>query len=460
MAICINQCYDVIIIGAGPGGIAAAVHAAEHGLSVCIVEKDKVGGTCLHRGCIPTKVLIETAGLMKKLKSVQEFGITINDITLSWNAVVSRSQRIIQRLQQGVESLLKNKNITVVPGKAAFETATRVRVEQTQGNTIIDGKHIIIAAGSLPKQMQLCPFDGNAILSSDEALMLADLPQSIGVIGGGALGVELADMFSLFGVTVVLIEMMPHLLPQADSDISQALETIFKKRGIRLICGQCLSGVRQRETGCEVSFEGETPHSLTVSKVIVAAGRMPAIAGLGLERISIVPNKGFIPVNDRMETSCPRVYAIGDVINTPQYAHVAAAEGVHAVRAILGDAPPPIDYHAVPSVVFTNPPIASVGLPEHSVVSPPDHADSVVTKKPCMANAKNLIAGSTEGFIKTIRDSNTGILRGAHIIGYDAPELIHEYVIALAAHIPAGIFRSIIHAHPTHAESLWEAFQE
>ncbi|MBI4583573.1 MAG: dihydrolipoyl dehydrogenase [Planctomycetes bacterium] len=452
---------DLVVIGSGPGGYVAAIRAAQLGMSVVLVEKDpKPGGCCLHRGCIPTKALLHTAELLQHFKESARHGLRVDNVQLDILEVHNQKDAVVQKLARGIEGLLKKNRILFKTGVGKIAGPGTVAVQEANGKSEpIAARNILIATGSVPASLPAAPFDGRNILSSDHILELKKVPASIAIIGAGAVGVEFASIYSSFGSKVHLIELLPQILPLEDPDIAQALTRSFRARGIEVLTQARLESARVDDKSGSVRSRVQKSaggaEEIQTEILLVAAGRKPVTEGLGLEAAGIRLEKGFIPVNSWCETAKPGIYAIGDVIDTPQLAHVASAEGILAVERMAGRDRQPLDYRLTPSCTYCYPEVASVGWTE-PVARKQGH-DVRVGKFPFAALGKASILGETEGFVKIVADGKYDEILGVHMIGPRATDLIAEACAAMQLEATVEELSRTIHPHPTLSESLMEA---
>ena len=449
---------DLIVLGSGPGGYVAAIRAAQLGLRTAVVEKDpKFGGTCLHRGCIPTKALLHTAAVLESIRSAGDLGIQLESApTLDVAQAQARKQQVVDKNAKGIEFLFKKNKITGIHGRGHLVSANEVAVEKDGETTVYRAGKILLATGSVPREIPVAPTDGTRILNSDHILELDRVPSSLAVLGGGAVGTELASVFASFGSKVTLIEMLPRILPMEDEEVSKELRRVLKKRGIDVRTGLRLTDVdTSRETVRLTTVEGDKTSHLEAEMLLVAVGRAPVSQDLGLEELGIVLDRGYVQVNELMQTAVPGIYAIGDLVNTPWLAHVASSEGILAVEHMAGEDVRPINYDHVPSCTYCEPEVASVGLTEAQAR---ERGYDVVTGKfPFTALAKAAILGKPQGFVKVVRENRYDELLGVHIVGAHATDLIAEACVALRVEATTEeLFRSI-HAHPTLSEAVAEA---
>ncbi len=440
----------LLIIGAGPGGYVAAIRAAQLGLAPVVIEKTAaLGGTCLNWGCIPAKALIRAAEAYEEAKEARRFGIHAEP-TFMWSEVVAHAKGAVAKNNKGIEFLFKKHAIRVIRGEARFAGPKTVTV----GAETYTADHIIIATGSTVKSLPHLPVDGADIWSSDQALFCETLPKSIAIIGAGAIGVEFAYIFSVFGVEVHLIEALDRLVPLEDGEISRELLKEFRKRKMKCYPGTCVEKAEKTDGGMVVTLSDGK--SITVEKILSAVGRRPNSAPLDLAVTGIETDpRGFIPVNEHYETKVPGIYAIGDLIATPMLAHTAEHEGIHAVEHLAGLHPHPIDYRQNPGCTFCEPAIASVGLAEEKAKEL--GIAYTVGRFPFAANGKAVASGTTAGFVKVLIAADTHELLGAHIIGHGATDLIAEFLPALRLKAKAEEIVASIHPHPTLCEASLEA---
>jgi len=473
--------FDLIIIGSGPGGYVAGIRAGQLGLKVAVVEKDpKLGGTCLHRGCIPTKALLHTAALLDEIRGVAEHGIQVSAPTLDIARAHDRKRKVVDKNARGIESLFKKyKVIPMLQGTGRLVAPHQVEVDGKEGKRVFTTRFVIIATGSVPRDVPIAPADGERVLNSDHVLLLERVPKSIAVLGAGAVGTEFASLYASFGSEVTLIEMLPRVLPIEDEEVSAELERALRKRKIKVLTGARLTGSERTEAGVRLTIERQgkagakapaaagtketsgTPETSETSAIIEAelllsaVGRSPVTGGIGLEALGIELERGYVKVNPLMQTNLPHVYAIGDVVNTPWLAHVASAEGILAVEHMAGEPVRPLNYDQVPSCTYCDPEVGSVGLSEARARE--RGYDVAVGKFPFTALAKAAIVGHTAGFVKVVRETKYDELLGVHIIGASATDLIAEACAALHLEATDEELLRTIHAHPTMSEAVGEA---
>src|SRR5271157_5892985 len=456
--------YDVVVLGSGPGGYSAAVRAGQYGLKTAIVEKDpKLGGTCLHVGCIPTKALLHTADMWHFATHSADEGISIDKPTLNYPKVIERKNGIVQKHAKGVEFLMKKNKIEWIKGYATIKSVQgdvqKIEVKSDQGTQTLETKNILIATGSEARMLPGLKPDPEFILTNIEVLNLTQVPKSLMIIGAGAVGVEFASMFRRFGSEVSLFEMLPRIVPVEDEEVSKELERVFRKSGIRVETGAKCDNVQKtgKSVKMKVTLSNGKVEDVEAEKLLVAVGRAPNTANIGLENTKVQVDRGFIKVNEYQQTAEPGVYAIGDVVaGTPQLAHVASAQGMVAVAKMAGKPTTPINRNRIPGATYTEPGIGSVGLTEAQARAA--GYDVKIGKFPFSANSKASILGSHDGFVKVVADAKYGEILGVHIIGPQAYELIAEAVAAMQAEATVETMMATIHAHPTLYEALGEAF--
>ena len=448
---------DLIVIGSGPGGYVAGIRAAQLGLSVAVVERDpKFGGTCLHRGCIPTKALLHTAELLGDIRSAGKFGIDVGDAAVDLDGAHAYKDKVVDKNAKGIEFLFKKNKVEGLHGTGRIVGPNEVEVEGPDGKSVHRAHNILVATGSVPRDIPPAPVDGERVLNSDHILKIPQVPESLIVLGAGAVGTEFASIFAAFGSTVTLVEMLPRVLPIEDEEVSAELQKVFRKRGIRVLTGVKLEEVKSSDGGVQAHLVGDgLDEWAEASKLLVAVGRAPVTGDLGLESIGLELDKGYVPVNGYMQTEVPSVYAIGDVVRTPWLAHVASAEGILAVEHMAGEEARPLNYDLVPSVTYCEPEVGSVGLTE-AAAREAGH-DVAVGKFPMSALGKASILGKTDGFVKVVRETRYDQLLGVHIIGAHATDLIAEACVALQLESTTEELFRTIHAHPTLSESVAEA---
>ncbi len=453
-----EQAYQLIVIGSGPGGYVAAIRARQLGLSVLLVEKDPhFGGTCLHRGCIPTKALLHSAEVLEQMASSQRFGVRLEgSAALDLDLLHGYRDGVVDKNARGIAHLLRKNGVDTVHGRGRLLAPGRVEVVGPEGSAVYEAASVLLATGSIPTQIPIARADGRAILTSDDALRMTRVPESIAILGGGAVGVEFASIYRSFGAEVSLIEMLPRLLPQEDEDVSAHLERSLRKRGIDMYLGTRLGSVERRQGGVSLRLEGEKEQSILEAEcILIAVGRTPVVQDLGLEGVGVTLDAGRVVVDEMMRTTCAGVYAIGDLVPTPWLAHVASAEGIVAVEHIAGHDPSPVDYPNIPSCTYSHPEVASAGLTETQAKQAGYEVET--GRFPFQASGKAAILGDTDGFVKVVRETVYDELLGVHIIGPHATDLIAEACVALRVESTTEELIRTVHAHPTLSEAVAEA---
>lgn len=448
--------YDVVIIGAGPGGYVAGIRASQLGLKVCIIEKDKPGGVCLNWGCIPSKSLIHQAHLYSDRRELEQMGVAIDTRNFDYSRVQRKSREATQKLSAGVEFLLKKNKVEFIQGTARIISRNRV-VIQGSGKTL-ECRNIIIATGSRPAIIPAFEFDEKQVLSSTGILAMTKLPESLIILGAGAIGCEFAYVMNSFGVNVTLVEMAHHILPFEDAEVAGLLENTFKKSGIRVLTATRAVSLEKMADKVVVELAGGDgkQQKMEAEKALCVFGRRPNTDDIGLDTIGLKTEKGYIPVGDYYETSVKGVFAIGDVVATPLLAHVASKEGEIAVEYIAGRKPKSrIDMNSIPSAIYCEPQVASFGLREEQAKEKRIPYKKVLF--PYKAVGKAVAIGQAEGMAKLLYDPETQEILGCHIIGRDATELIHEVMLAKSSELLPEDIASMVHAHPTISEVLMEA---
>ena len=450
--------FDFTVIGSGPGGYVAAIRAAQLGLRAAVVEMAPLpGGTCLHSGCIPTKALLQAAETLDGAHAAARFGVTIPSADVDLPSLNAYKERIVQSNAKGIQYLLKKNGITAFAGRGRVAAPGRVEVTRPDAPpAIIETRAIVLATGSTVRALPGIEFDGDRIISSDDAVAMARLPASIVVLGAGAVGVEFASIYASFGAQVTLVELLPRLLPLEDADLGAELEKAFRARKIAVHTNTRVEEVDLDGDGVRItaSTDGE-PLGLAAETLLVAVGRAPRTDDLGLDDAGVRLKDGFVEVDEMMQTAQPGIYAIGDIVNTPMLAHVASHEGIVAAEHAAGSPPQPLNYDKVPSCTYCAPEVASVGLSEEEARR--RGHDVAVGSFPFSAIGKAKILNDTRGFVKLVSDKQYDEVLGVHIIGAHATELIAEASAALSLEATAESLFHAVHAHPTLAEALAEA---
>ncbi|HTR48760.1 MAG TPA: dihydrolipoyl dehydrogenase [Verrucomicrobiae bacterium] len=452
--------YDLVIIGSGPGGYVAAIRASQWGLKTAVVEKDPfLGGTCLHVGCIPTKVFLHHADIYDNFKRAEEFGFEVKDVKINWPSMLARKKKIVDKHAGGIGMLFKKNKVDSITGWGRIAGPGRVSVEKDGKTTEIETTYTMVATGSDARSLPGVKIDGSTILTNREILQLDAIPKSLVVVGAGAVGVEFASIFRTFGSDVTILEALPRIVPLEDEEISAELEKSFKKKGIKIETGAKVSSVEKDAKGATIAFTDKAgkPQTINAERVLIGVGRRPMTETIGLEKTKAQVERGFIHTNEYLETAEPRLYAIGDIVaGLPQLAHAASMEGIIAVGRMAGKAVQPFDKKRCPAATYCEPQIGSIGLTEKQAR---DAGFDVKTGKfPFLGNSKATILGQHEGFIKVVAEAKYGEILGVHAIGPLATEIIAEPVAALGLEATLDDMAATIHAHPTVWEAMGDAF--
>ena len=452
-----DQQYDVVIIGSGPGGYVAGIRAGQLGMRVAVVEKDPfIGGTCTHRGCIPTKALLENADVWNHIQKAKEFGITVGDTRLDFKAGQDRKQAVVDKNAKGIEFLFKKNKVERLTGFGRVVNRNTVDVDGKQVTT----KNIILAMGSVPKDLPHIKADGKRIINSDHILQLTEVPKSMLVIGAGAVGCEFASIFARFGTKTTIVEVMPQLLPLEDEEVAKEFTRQFKKKGIDVFIDAKVLSCEVTDSGVKSVVEAKGKQQTIETDIVLSAtGRAPVTSNCGLEKTKVkLDQRGFVQVDPLMRTGEEGIYAIGDIVPTPMLAHCASFEGILAVEHIKGLEVRPINYDHVPNCTYTDPEVASVGLTEAKAK---ERGYDVKTGKfPFTANSKARILGESGGMVKIVSDKKYDELLGMHIVGPKATELIVEACAALELEATTESIAKTMHAHPTLSEAIMEAAED
>ena len=451
--------YDLLIIGGGPGGYVAAIKGAQLGLSVGLIERDKVGGACLHKGCIPTKALIQSTHVYELFKRSKEFGIATKGVTANFSEFHKRKQSIVNRLFGGVEHLLKKNKVDLLKGTGQIVSPGKVLVKDgSKTKEEVSAKNIIIATGSAPVVFKGLPHDKENVLTSDDILELKEIPSSLLIIGGGSVGIEFAYIYNALGCEVTVIEVMDEILPTSDKDVGSALRRSLSKKGIKFLTQTELTHIEIIENSVETTVkknDGET-ETFQSEKVLLAMGRKPETEDSGLEALNLEFNGRFIDVDENMQTSQSGIYAIGDITGPPLLAHLASAQGLLVAHNIAGADYPPINDSTIPKVTYTNPQVASVGMTQEEAEMA-DY-DLKVARFPFISNGKAQTIGEEEGFIKVVTDKSSGEILGVHLIGHEVSELIGGMSLAMSLEATNLEVSANIFPHPTISEVFAEVF--
>ncbi|MCS0672372.1 dihydrolipoyl dehydrogenase [Cytobacillus firmus] len=460
------QEYDLVILGGGTGGYVAAIRASQLGLKTAIVEKGKLGGTCLHKGCIPSKALLRSAEVFATAKHSEDFGVVTSDVSINFSKVQERKNKIVDQLHKGVQHLMKQGKIDVfegtgrILGPSIFSPMPgTISVEMNNGdeNEMLIPKNVIVATGSRPRTLPGLDIDGQLVMTSDEALALEEVPSSIIIVGGGVIGIEWASMLSDFGADVTVIEYADRIIPTEDKEISKEMQRLMKKKRVKIVTGaKVLPETLQKGEGVTISAEVKgSQQEFSAEKLLVSVGRQANTEGIGIENTDIQIEKGFILANEYFQTKESHIYAIGDVIGGLQLAHVASHEGIVAVEHIAGKNPSPIDYSLVSKCIYSSPEAASVGLTEDEAK---EKGHNVKTGKfSFRAIGKALVFGESDGFVKIVADKDTDDILGVHMIGPHVTDMISEAGLARVLDATPWEVAHTIHPHPTLSEAIGEA---
>lgn len=446
--------FDLVVLGGGPGGYAAALYAGSAGLSVGLVEEQRVGGTCLHRGCVPAKELLQTAEVLRTVRGAAEFGVDAELRGLDLATSQRRKQGVVDKLTKGLESLLKGRKVTTFDGRGVVADGAACVVRLGSGEEV-RGEHLVVATGSAPRTIPGFDFDGTQVLSSDHVLELEIVPPRVAIIGGGAIGCEFASFLADVGSEVTVLEALPQILPGVDAQVAQVVARTFTKRGIKVQTGVTVTGLDRGASDLAVRFE--TPKGedrVVVDQVVVSVGRRPRSDGIGLEEAGIkVDDRGYVVVDPWMRTTVPDVFALGDLVAGPQLAHVAFAEAMVAVKTAMGEAAAPVDYEKVPWGIYSHPEVAFCGLTEEQAR---ERGHDVVTSVHRWGgNSRALILGEAEGLVKIVAQ-NGGPLLGVHMVGPWVTELLAEAYLSVNWEATAAEIGALVHAHPTLSELFGE----
>ncbi len=453
--------YDLVVIGGGPGGYTAAVRASQLGLKAAVVEREALGGICLNWGCIPTKALLRQAEVWRLIARAEEFGLAVEGASFDWKKIIARSRSTAEKLSRGVAYLMKKNGVDVVEGSGRIALTREVEVRDAQGKltAALKAQHILIATGSRPRSLPGIEIDGKHIISSREAMVLDKAPRSLAIVGAGAIGIEFAYFFNAFGTEVTLVEALPQILPREDEEVAAALSASLAKQGIDMATGAQIGGVDIDGKVAKLRYRcAGQERQLAADKILMAVGVSGNSEGLGLEALGVRVRAGLVEVDGRMQTNIPGIWAIGDVVGPPQLAHMAANEGIAAVEFMAGRERPLVDRAVVPSCIYCQPQVASVGMSEKEALA--QGIEIKVGRFPFAASGKALATGESEGFVKLVFGTQYGELLGAAIVGAEATELIAELGLALKLEATYEELLFTIHAHPTLSEAVMEAAGE
>ncbi len=446
--------FDVVVLGAGPGGYVAAIRAAQLGLKTAIIERDSVGGVCLNWGCIPSKSLLRNAEVVNLVNNAEEFGITFENLTYDFSKAISRSREVVDKLTSGVQYLLKKNQVELIEGTGKLTGPHELEIMENSRK--ITSENIIIATGARQRDIDSMPIDHHVVLNSRDALNMSEIPEDITIIGAGATGVEFAHIYRSYGAKVTLVEMMDRIIPNEDSEISESLKKSFTEREIDIKVGVAVKSIQASNgTALVTLIAKEEEHLITSNKVLVAVGVQPNTDKIGLEKVGITTNNGFISISENMETNVSGVYAIGDVTGKMLLAHVASAQAVTAVEYIAGLNPAPLDYQLMPRAIYCEPQVASFGMTEAQAKD--NGIETQIGKFPFSASGKAIALGHTEGIVKLVIDPEIGEILGAHMIGPEVTELLAELSMTKLLEGTTTELGWLVHPHPTISETLKEA---
>ena len=449
--------FDIIIIGSGPGGYVAAVRASQLGFKTAIVEKESLGGICLNWGCIPTKALLKSAQVFEYIQHAEDFGINVTKYNLNFVDVINRSRNVANNMSKGIDFLMKKNKITIINGTAILDKNKTVKViDSKKKETKYTANHIVISTGARSRELLNLKQNGKNIIGYREALNLKKIPQSMIIVGSGAIGVEFAYFYNAMGTKVTLIEYLPHILPNEDYDVSKELHKNLNKKGIRILTESTVEKVKTKSSISTIIMKTKDGEKkLNAEIILLAVGVTPNTENIGLEGLKMATENGKILTNKYYQTNVGGYYAIGDVIKGPALAHLASAEGIICIEKIAGKNPNPLDYGNIPNCTYCSPEVASVGLTEKAAQE--KGYELKVGKFPFSASGKASAAGHKEGFVKIIYDAKYGELLGAHMIGYNVTEMIAEIVVARKLETTGHEILKSVHPHPTMSESIMEA---
>ena len=453
-----NNKFDLIVIGSGPGGYVAAIRAAQLGMNVGVVEKEALGGICLNWGCIPTKALLKSAAVFEYIQHAENYGISVGKPKADFSKIIGRSREVANGMSKGIQFLFRKNKITTINGFGKLITANKVEVTDEKGEkSEYSAPHIILATGGRSRELPNLPQDGKRIIGYREALSLEKLPKSMVIVGAGAIGVEFAYFYNALGTEVTLIEYMPAIVPNEDADVSKELGRQFKKSGIKVLADTAVTEVDTKGRKCKVTFEkkGKAAETMECDVVLSAVGVSPNTENIGLELLGIETERGLVKVDEFYNTNVKGVYAIGDIVKGPALAHVASAEGIICVEKIAGHSPEPLNYNNIPGCTYCQPEIASVGYTEQQAKDA--GYELKVGKFPFSASGKASASGHKEGFVKVIFDAKYGEFLGAHLIGANVTEMIAEVVAARKLETTGHEIIKTVHPHPTMSEAIMEA---
>ena len=452
-----NSEYDVAIIGGGPGGYVAAIRAGQLGLKSCVIEKEALGGVCLNWGCIPSKALLKNAEIVSYVHRADQFGLRFDNFEADYGVAVKRSRQVVDRMTRGIGFLLRKNNVEHIAGAGRISAPNAIDVTAGDGRTSrVRARNIIIATGARPRSIPPLPVDGERIITSRESIVADDVPASIAIVGGGAIGVEFAYIYKMYGADVTVIELLPHLVPNEDEEICQQLERAFTRHGIKMQTGAGVTGAQADASGVTLTVEKDgVAETSRYDKVLVAIGVQPNTENLGLETVGVATERGYISIDDRMATNVPGIYAVGDVTGKLALAHVASAQGVTAVEAIAGEETQPLNYAFMPRATYCHPQVASFGLTEAQARE--QGYDVKIGRFNAQASGKAVAMGENDGLVKLVIDANYGEILGGHMCGPEVTELLGELSMTKLLEGTTLELGWAVHAHPTIAEMVHEA---
>jgi len=446
--------FDVVVVGGGPGGYVAAIRAAQLKLKTALIERDTLGGICLNWGCIPSKALLRNAELLQLFHHAGDFGFTVQVQDASLDPAITRSRQLVRQMVDGVRFLLRKHAVSVLQGNAYL--TSRNEVEVRPDGERLHGRNIVLATGARTRELPGLPVDGVNVMTSREALELRSTPHSVVIVGGGSVGGEFAYLYRCYGAEVTILEQLPHLLPLEDEEISLQLERSFKKQGMSLLTNTRVAALSPGEGGVGIVLEhGTEPRTIQAERVLVGIGVQGNSDGIGLEEAGVRTLNGWVPVDDRMQTNVPGIFAIGDLTGPPLLAHVAAAQGVHAVEGIAGLEPARLDYERMPRATYCQPEVGSIGLTESQARE--RYRDVDVGRFPFRANGRALALGEPDGLVKVVANQESSEIVGIHMVGAGVTELLGEAALARSLEATPEDFAATVHAHPTLSEALREA---
>ena len=446
--------YDLVVLGAGPGGYVAAIRAGQLGMKTAVIERDAVGGVCLNWGCIPSKALLRNAEVLDLVRRADEFGITFENLRYDFGIAVDRSRQVVDRLTKGIAFLLRKNNVEHIQGTGVLRDRTAVEVTET--GQVLSAGNVIIATGAGERELPGLPVDGQVVVTSRQAIVMREAPSKVVIVGGGATGAEFAYIYRTYGAEVTILELLPRLIPQGDAEIGEHLEQAFAEQGIAAITGAQVTGVALDGDGARVSYSASGEESfIDCDKVLVAVGVKGNVDGIGLEEVGVATERGFVAVGPNMETNVPGFYAIGDVTGKLALAHVASAQGIVAVETMAGMDPPQLDYTLMPRAIYCKPQVASFGLTE-AQAGEQGHAFKV-GRFPLAASGKALALAESDGLVKMVVDAETGELLGGHMIGAEVTELLGELGMTRLLEGTTNELGWLVHPHPSLSETIKEA---